>query len=280
MSTRHPAPAEACAPDPNRAGPAAPGSRPDWLIHLIALVIRYILARTLASHTRPTRLPPWWHAWPDLPPASAQALAASVRGAFGNAIAWMCLRRGIGPGHKDWPALSRAIVAYGGSLRRFRPGMPPLGLQWWEHPGIIPGMHAEIRPTPAADAMQRLLARQDAALAPPSPRPGLPAEPEPTGAPAFRPPVPPRAATGPPAHPATGPPHRRRPQSLCDRSTGPEHGWSRHPDSSRRPARPNPRRLLPAVAAASLSAADHPGPRRPATHAAVPAARRSHPTVK
>ena len=49
---------------------------------------------------------------------------ASVRGPFGNSIRWRCLRHGIGPGHKDWPELSRAIVAFGGSLEGFRPGAP------------------------------------------------------------------------------------------------------------------------------------------------------------
>ena len=88
---------------------------------------------------RRSALPSWWHDRPDLPLGSAQALAASVRGAFGNAIAWMCRRRGIGPGHQDWPELSRAIVAFGGNVKGFRPGLPACGLQWWENPEIIPG---------------------------------------------------------------------------------------------------------------------------------------------
>jgi len=63
-----------------------------------------------------------------------------VRGAFGNSIRWMCIRHGIGPGHKDWPEVSRAIVAFGGSLEGFWAGAPPRGLEWWENPGVIPGV--------------------------------------------------------------------------------------------------------------------------------------------
>ena len=84
--------------------------------------------------------PSWWHDRPDLPAGSAQAYFASVRGAFGNSIRWMCIRHGIGPGHKDWPEVSRAIVAFGGSLEGFWAGAPPKGLQWWENPGVIPGV--------------------------------------------------------------------------------------------------------------------------------------------
>ena len=103
----------------------------------------------------------WSDARPDLPLASAQAYFASVRGAFGNSIRWMCLRHGIGPGHKDWPELSRAIVAFGGSLEGFRAGAPPRGLKWWENPGVIPGMggHDSLRePTAGTVALRKQLA--------------------------------------------------------------------------------------------------------------------------
>jgi hypothetical protein len=36
--------------------------------------------------------------------------------------------------------MSRAIVAFGGSLKEFRAGAPPRGLLWWENPGVILGM--------------------------------------------------------------------------------------------------------------------------------------------
>ena len=161
------APVEACHPDEHRAGLNASARVPDWLAHLIALIVRYILERTLAARSRRLTLPPWWNYRPDLPAGSVEQLAASIRGAFGNAIAWTCLRRGIGPGHPDWPEISRAIVAFGGSLRSFRPGLPAYGLQWWENPNVIPGMIGDTVPTPAAAAMARLLSRLAVTEAPP-----------------------------------------------------------------------------------------------------------------
>jgi len=161
------APADACSPDSDRTGLDAPARLPEWVVHLIALVIRFMLERAVAARSPRVRLPSWWHYRPDLPPGSVQQLAASRRGAFGNAIAWMCRRRGIGPGHPNWPELSRAIVAFGGSVKGFRPGLPACGLQWWEQPGIVPGMFCEPAETPAATAMALLLSRQAVAGAPP-----------------------------------------------------------------------------------------------------------------
>ncbi len=133
MSNAITAPADAYAPGADRDGTNASARLPEWLVHLMALVIRFIVEHSLAARTRRFSLPSWWHYRPDLPPGSVQQLAASRRGAFGNAIAWMCRRRGIGPGHPDWPELSRAIVAFGGSVAGFRAGLPACGLQWWEH---------------------------------------------------------------------------------------------------------------------------------------------------
>jgi hypothetical protein len=112
---------------------------------------------------RAGRLTSWGHDRPDLPAGSAQEEAAVIRGSFGTAIAWMCLRDGIGPGHADWPELSRAIVTFGGSLKRFRPGLPALGRQWWESPSIVPSMVPVVH-APAAAAVARLV-RQDGARA-------------------------------------------------------------------------------------------------------------------
>jgi hypothetical protein len=178
-----------------------PACLPEWLVHLLALIIRFLLERQLA---RGARLPSWWHDRPDLPPGSAQAVAASVRGAFGNAIAWMCLRRGIGPTHPDWPYLSHTIVSFGGSLNQFRAGMPAWGLHWWEHPEIVPGVTDEIRPTPAADAMARALARQETANTPPPGRTIMPAEPRHDRILAPARAIFPRATTGPPTGPPLG----------------------------------------------------------------------------
>jgi hypothetical protein len=202
-------PASACYPDADRAGPDVASRLPEWLVHLIALVIHSMLRRMLAARARRAGLPTWWHDRPDLPLASAQSEAASVRGHFGNSIAWMCLRRGIGPGHRDWPELSRAIVAFGGSLKGFRAGAPARGLQWWENPGVIPGMAVEPKAAPAAAALAVLLSRQAAAAAPsPAPTDVPRSEAAPALAPAIRRRVFARAATGPP----TGPPAMRADQ--------------------------------------------------------------------
>jgi hypothetical protein len=135
------APAEAYTPDADQAGPDAPAHTPEWLVQCLVRLILFVLEHLLAGFPhRSFAQPSYWHDRPDLPPGSAQAEAASIRGSFGTAIAWMCLRHGIGPGHADWPELSRAIVAFGGSLEGFRAGAPPCGLEWWENPGVVPGM--------------------------------------------------------------------------------------------------------------------------------------------
>ena len=205
MCNARSAPADACAADPDRDGTAASARLPEWLVHVIALVVRFILERSLAGRSsRVVTLPSWWNCRRDLPPGSVQQLAASRRGAFGNAIAWMCRRRGIGPGHPDWPELRRAIIAFGGSVKGFRPGLPACGLQWWENPHILPGAIGDIPATPAANAAAALLSRQAvAALSPPA-MVVAPARPiaAVASAPAPQRKLFTRAATGPP----TGPP--------------------------------------------------------------------------
>ena len=131
---------EACSPDADRAGLPASARLPDHLAHLFRLIVLFLLDRIFAADPRRARLPSWWHYRPDLPPGSVQQLAASIRGEFGNAIAWMAHRFGINPGHPDWPEVSRAIVAFGGSVKGFRAGAPRCPQQWWENPDIIPGM--------------------------------------------------------------------------------------------------------------------------------------------
>jgi hypothetical protein len=196
--------ANAHSPDADRAGPDAP--LPEWVVHLLALVIRFILQCSHVGRSHRSRLPSWWHQRPDLPPGSIQALAASIRGEFGNAIAWMCRRRGIGPGHPDWPELSRAIVAFGGGVKGARPGLPACGLQWWENPDLVPGMSGETATQPATTALAVLLSRQAVANTPPPAPTVEPAAPGPALPPAIRRQVFARTATGPPTHPPTGPP--------------------------------------------------------------------------
>jgi hypothetical protein len=173
-----------------------------------SLLIHFLLNHALALRPRRSiRLTPWFHERPDLPPGSAQEEAATIRGPFGNAIAWMCRRRGIGPGHPDWPELSSAIVAFGGSLKGFRAGRPAFGLQWWDDPSAMPGMTGELAATPAAASMASLLARLAVADAPPPVPHAMPAAAGPALFPASRLPaswrhVFARAGPGPP----TGPP--------------------------------------------------------------------------
>jgi hypothetical protein len=195
-------PAGAYSPDADRAGPDASARLPEWVVHLLALVVHFVLERMLAARSRRSPLPSWSHDRPDLPAGSAQAEAASIRGPFGRSIAWMCRRRGIGPGHPDWPELSRAIVAFGGSVKGARPGLPATGLLWWENPNVTPGIVGETTAAPAATAMALLLSRQAAAVAAsPAPDTVVRSDARPASPPAFRRRVFARTATGPPIWP-------------------------------------------------------------------------------
>jgi hypothetical protein len=205
-------PAGARSPDADRTGEAAFARLPEWLVQLIAMLVHTILRRMHAARRQTAQLRAWCHERPDLEPGSAQHVTALIRGAFGNTIAWMCLYDGIGPGHRDWPALSRAILAFGGSLRAFDPGRrgrPAMGQPWWGNPYVMPGLAAPQRATPAANALAALLARDtaDSVSAPAgkaAPAPHAAAAPGPDSAPmpaSWRSPIA-RVATGPP----TGPP--------------------------------------------------------------------------
>ena len=233
-------PAGACSPDADRTGEDAPAHLAEWLAQLIAMLIQYVVRRRLAVRLQNAQLRAWCHERPDLEPGSAQHLAALIRGAFGNSIAWMCLYDGIGPGHRDWPALSRAILAFGGSLRAFDPdrrGRPAMGHPWWGNPYVMPGLPAPQRETPAAGALAELLARDgaDGASAPDgtaslAPHAAAP-EPEPGFAPmpaSWRSPIA-RVTTGPP----TGPQAVWAANFIAAERPGPEHGWPRRPNSCR-----------------------------------------------
>jgi hypothetical protein len=164
------APAEAYAPYADRAGPGVPAHSPEWLVRWLALLICFLLEPLNAVRLlRSGRLPSLWQGRPDLPPGSAQAEAASIRGSFGTAIAWMCRRHGIGPGHAEWPELSRAIEAFGGSLAGFRAGAPACGLQWWENPNIVPGMVAGFGARAAAPVASLLQPQVGGCALPPAP---------------------------------------------------------------------------------------------------------------
>jgi len=173
MSTPPPVLTQTYAPYADRVGPDAPGRSAEWLARWLGLLIFFLLEPLNAIRLlRSGRLTSRWHERPDLPPGSTQDEAASIRGSFGTAIAWMCLRHGIGPGHAEWPELSRTIVAFGGSLERFRAGRPALGLQWWENPNVVPGFVVGFGTSASATtATEALLQREAVANAlPPAPR--------------------------------------------------------------------------------------------------------------
>ena len=234
-----PPPAGACSPDADRTGEAASARLPEWLVQLIAMLLHYLLRRMRAVRLRNAQLRAWCRERPDLEPGSAEHVAALIRGAFGNTIAWMCLYDGIGPGHREWPALSRAILAFGGSLRAFDPGRrdrPAMGQPWWGNPYVMPGLPAPRRETPAAGALAALLERDGAdgasaaaGAAAPAPHAAVAPGPEPAAAPmpaSWRSPIA-RVATGPP----TGPHAVWVANFLEAERPGPEHGWPRRTDS-------------------------------------------------
>ena len=178
MHTQSPSPAEAFAPYADRAASDMGAHPPEWLVHWLTVLILFLTEPLNAVRLlRSGRLASLrWQARPDLPAGSAQAYYAAVRGEFGTSIRWMCLRHGIGPGHKDWPELSRAIVAFGGSLDGFWEGAPPCGLQWWENPGVVPGMVLVPGFSAFAAAPASLVQPQAAADAPPRAPHAMPAE--------------------------------------------------------------------------------------------------------
>jgi|SRR5581483_2420719 len=166
MHRPQPVPPDAFPTDADRHGITASAPQPDRLVQLLAMLILFLLRTGLGMRrcrAATSLLPAWMRERPDLPAASAMALAASIRGGFGNAIAWMCMRRGIGPGHPDWPYLAHSIVAFGGSLQRVDGRRYPM--QWWESRWIAP---AVVGPEPEAPSAAALLLAQAASAAEPA----------------------------------------------------------------------------------------------------------------
>ena len=176
-------PAYAYAPDADRVGPAASVRLLYGLLRFLVLVAFLVREYWLAirEYRAGTRLSSW-HDRSDLPPVSAQQPAASLRAAFGNALAWMCCRCAIAPEHKDWLEPSRAIMAFGSSRKGFRPanpnfahqavaafgrgakssrpGLPASGPRSWKNPSVLPSAIGDIVETPADPAIALLQSRQ------------------------------------------------------------------------------------------------------------------------
>ena len=207
----HTALAEAYSRDADRAGPDASADLPRYLLlEFLTLLIRCMLRQCLGSRfPRARPLPSWWVTLPDCVPGSTQELAASIRGPIGHAMAHMCRYLGFGPGHQDWPYLSRSILAFGGSLKGVdgRKHPRPCLETHWIVPAVI-GADAAATPTAAA-----LLARRLAANAPPPAPPPVAAGAGPAVLPAPLRPVLARTATGPPTGP---PPAGAVPSGLTD----------------------------------------------------------------
>ncbi|HUN41037.1 MAG TPA: hypothetical protein VMU81_12160, partial [Acetobacteraceae bacterium] len=92
-----------------------------FLVLVAFLVREYWLAiRQYCAGKRPSS----GYCRSGLPPGSAEQPAASIRGAFGNAIAWTSSRRGIAPRHKGWPDLSPAIVTFNCAFESVPPSRP------------------------------------------------------------------------------------------------------------------------------------------------------------
>ena len=145
MCNPRPAPAHACSPDTVQDGIVASARLQQWLAHLIALLVRFIVERSQTGRSRRViRLLSSCNNRPDLPPGAAQQIAVAPCGQRGKASARMCLRRDIA--HPNPPEICSAIIARGRSVPKVRSSRPrhrrhrpayrrhrsACGLQWRE----------------------------------------------------------------------------------------------------------------------------------------------------
>jgi hypothetical protein len=186
------APAEAYAPDPDRADLDSPTLMPEWLAYVIALVILSIIETIQALPQRPARRPA---SRPINRPAqardSAHTPAFSINSRSGHATARTRRGQAIPVNGQD---LSHARAALLDKLRQANVG--PAVWSQLEALGIVPaptdpGAAATLAPSPRRTAKLRR-----------APRRFLPAVAPHAVLPALRRPMLARAGTGPP----TGPP--------------------------------------------------------------------------
>jgi hypothetical protein len=171
MGDLNTAPAEACAPDADRADPDSPDLMPEWLAYLIALVIVFLLEQFLVArqpHARRSAARRVGRA--DLPRDSAAAPAAASRSRSGHATARTRRGHAAAPEGSD---LSRMRTALLEKLRQS--DVDPAVLSQLEAHGIVPGL---IGPdTAAAPALSSShvahLSRAPRTLAPAGPRHAL-----------------------------------------------------------------------------------------------------------
>jgi hypothetical protein len=136
MGDLNTAPAEACAPDPDRADPDSPDLMPEWLAYLIALVIVFLLEQFLAIRPHHARRPASRPAGrPALPRDSAQAPAAATRSRSNDATARMHRGRGVALKPSE---LARTRAALLEKLRQS--DVDPAVLSQLEALGIVPAV--------------------------------------------------------------------------------------------------------------------------------------------
>ncbi|HEY1933686.1 MAG TPA: hypothetical protein VGG99_16865 [Acetobacteraceae bacterium] len=134
MGDLHAPPAEAYAPDPDRADPDSPDLMPEWLAYLIALVILFLLEQFQAMRQRHVRRPASRPVGrPALPRDSGAAPTAAIRSQSDDATARTRRGRGVAP---ECPDLSRARAALLEKLRQS--DVDPSVLSQLEALGIIP----------------------------------------------------------------------------------------------------------------------------------------------
>jgi hypothetical protein len=145
MGDLNTAPAEAYAPDPDRADPDSPDLMPEWLAYLIAVVIVFLLEQFLVARQRRVRRSAARRVGPRaMPRDSTQSLAAAIRTRSDNVTARTRRGRGVTPECAD---LSRARAALLEKLRQSN--VDPDVWSQLEALGIVPGPDTAAAPAPS-----------------------------------------------------------------------------------------------------------------------------------
>jgi hypothetical protein len=150
MGDLNTAPAEASAPDPDRADPDAPDLMPEWLAYLIALVIVFVLEQFLALRQRQVRRPASRRAARRASPRNAAPMPATSIGRQSDHVTARTRRgRDAAP---DCADLSRARTALLEKLRQS--DVDPAVLSQLEELGIVPGpIGPDTEATPTAPVL-------------------------------------------------------------------------------------------------------------------------------
>jgi hypothetical protein len=168
MGDLNTAPAEACAPDPDRDDPDSPDRMPEWLAYLIALVIVFLLEQFLVARQRHARRTAARRVGrPALPQDSAQAPAAAIRGQSDHMTVRTHRGRGAAP---ECPDLSRMRAELLEKLRQSN--VDPSVLSQLEALGVVPspnGPDTAAAPVPSPLCVAKIR-REPRSFAPAAPR--------------------------------------------------------------------------------------------------------------